>query len=94
MTTASSANEQYVGSEHVKSEFAQDVKGSAKGPAKGNEAPPQINAVIVMKMFNAFQDRLENIEVMMGQPATDNNPPVAPPTVCSVRTTSTASSST
>lgn len=75
----SSVNENDVVSVHTKSEYAQDVRGSAHGPVRGNEAPPQIDAALVMEMFNAFQDRLDNMEARMGRQSVDHNPPVTPP---------------
>lgn len=71
-------NEQHLGSEHTENEFAQDVGGSARGPVKGNEALPQIDAAVVMEMFNAFQSWFDNMEALMGRQSTINNPPVAP----------------
>lgn len=75
-----SSREQQGSNELAKSEYAQDVQSSIRGPARRNEASPQIDLAVVMEMFTIFSNRLDNMKAMLGKQSTVNNPSVAPPT--------------
>lgn len=71
-------NDQHVVSEHARRKFAEDVRGSARGPTRRDETLPQIDAALVIEMFNTFQSQLNNMEALIGRQSTVNNLPVAP----------------